>query len=186
MKIWVASLTDYNAGILHGKWFEISATSDVGDLHKKIAALLATSPTAREEDNPAEEWAIHDYSECPVDFGEHESLNSLVGFARAYESFVEDSAREGFAIYVEKIAELDACRNNWAAALENFHNAYRGEWATLASYAEDYFGEMHSNSPLPEMIADHINWASVYNDLTNGAVYDYRSSNGFHVFHCPE
>src|SRR4051794_38011437 len=53
-RIYVASLADYNAGNLHGRW--IDATQGADAIRREIAEILATS---REPD--AEEYAIHDY-----------------------------------------------------------------------------------------------------------------------------
>ncbi len=54
-RVYVASLSDYNAGVLHGRW--IDADQDADAIHADIAQMLAESPT----DKSAEEWAIHDY-----------------------------------------------------------------------------------------------------------------------------
>ena len=46
-RIYVASLSDYNAGILHGTWIDFAQLTDLDDLRAAIAAMLATSPTAK-------------------------------------------------------------------------------------------------------------------------------------------
>ncbi len=51
-RIYVASLGDYNAGRLHGRW--IDADQDSETIREAIAAMLAESP-----EEAAEEWAIH-------------------------------------------------------------------------------------------------------------------------------
>ena len=53
-RIYVASLADYNAGRLHGRW--IRADQQAEALHQEIAAMLAES-----QEPVAEDWAIHDY-----------------------------------------------------------------------------------------------------------------------------
>ena len=56
-RIYVASLSDYNAGILHGTWIDFAQLTDLDDLRAAIAAMLATSPTAKAAPGqPAEEW----------------------------------------------------------------------------------------------------------------------------------
>ncbi|RYH20560.1 MAG: antirestriction protein ArdA, partial [Alcaligenaceae bacterium] len=55
-RIYVASLSDYNAGILHGMWYDLGDFDDVDDVHAAIRAMLSLSPTALAERNPAEEW----------------------------------------------------------------------------------------------------------------------------------
>src|SRR5690242_7244320 len=74
-RIYVASLSDYNAGELHGVWMD--ADQDAGELHQAVAAMLALS-----NEPPAEDWAIHDYEGFgPFRVDEHESLEvvSAVG-----------------------------------------------------------------------------------------------------------
>jgi len=53
-RIYVASLSDYNAGRLHGGWFD--ADREPEKLEKEIGFMLACSPELI-----AEEWAIHDH-----------------------------------------------------------------------------------------------------------------------------
>jgi hypothetical protein len=53
-KIYVASLSDYNAGRLHGRW--IDANQPTHGIWSDIGDMLAESP-----EPGAEEWAIHDY-----------------------------------------------------------------------------------------------------------------------------
>jgi len=52
-RIYVASLSDYNAGRLHGAW--IDATQDADEIEAEVQEMLAASP-----EPIAEEWAIHD------------------------------------------------------------------------------------------------------------------------------
>ena len=67
-RIYVASLSDYNAGRLHGRW--IDATQGVDAVQAEVVAMLAESREA-----VAEEWAIHDYDEfAGVRLGEWEDL----------------------------------------------------------------------------------------------------------------
>ena len=53
-RVYVASLADYNAGRLHGRW--IDATLGAEHIQAETAAMLQES-----REPFAEEWAIHDY-----------------------------------------------------------------------------------------------------------------------------
>lgn len=53
-RIYVASLSDYNNGYLHGRWIRATQTSE--HIYDEIQQMLATSPSPS-----AEEWAIHDH-----------------------------------------------------------------------------------------------------------------------------
>lgn len=69
--IYVASLSDYNAGRLHGQW--IDATQSPDELLKEIGSMLKTSPI-----RGAEEWAIHDYQDFPgLRLSEYESIETI-------------------------------------------------------------------------------------------------------------
>jgi hypothetical protein len=62
LRIYVASLSDYNDGVLHGAW--INADQEADELHGDVGAML------RESIQPwAEEWAIHDYVCSPIQSG---------------------------------------------------------------------------------------------------------------------
>lgn len=75
-RIYVASLSDYNAGRLHGAW--ISANQDTEEIEEAIQAMLAKS-----NEPVAEEWAIHDYDGFgPVGLGEYESIEHVATLAR--------------------------------------------------------------------------------------------------------
>ena len=77
MQIYVACLTSYNQGLLHGSWIE--PTSDVEELSAEVAKVISSSPT-----EGAEEYAIHDYDGFP-DLGEYPDLQKVCDFAEMVE-----------------------------------------------------------------------------------------------------
>lgn len=78
--IYVGSLLDYNAGLLHGEW--IDATLPPSRVLARIADLLARSPTTRRTGEPAEEWAILDSEGFAERVDPHESLDCVHELAR--------------------------------------------------------------------------------------------------------
>ena len=58
-RIYVASLSDYNAGRLHGRW--IDATQSADTIREELSQMLAES-----QEPIAEEWAIHAYDTLRV------------------------------------------------------------------------------------------------------------------------
>jgi antirestriction protein len=54
LQIYVACLSAYSNGILHGKWIDV--VQDVNAMWNEINKILASSSMGH-----AEEWAIHDY-----------------------------------------------------------------------------------------------------------------------------
>lgn len=123
-RIYVASLSDYNAGVLHGRW--INATSDVPTMRAEIEAMLRMSPTTATHGDPAEEWAIHDYENFgPLRLDEYSSLRTIARLAGGIHAH-----GPAFAAYVADTGDNDE------QAIEHFEDRYRGEWASVDAYAE--------------------------------------------------
>jgi antirestriction protein len=119
-RIYVASLSDYNNGILHGAW--INASRDVEDLRAEVTAMLASSPTGN-----AEEFAVHDYEgfgQYAVD--EYESLDRLSRIARG----IHDHGL-AFGAWAARCDPTDE------AVLDHFDDAYLGDWSDVEAYAQD-------------------------------------------------
>ncbi len=128
-RIYVASLSDYNAGRLHGAW--IDATGELDEVYGAVETMLANSP----EPN-AEEWAIHDqmgFGNVLVD--EHASLE-----------WVHDVA-EGIALHNGAYAAWVATRDrNDSIATDQFMCDYLGQWSSVEDYAEQLLDDMGANT----------------------------------------
>lgn len=118
-RIYVASLSDYNAGRLHGEWLD--ATGDYDALSAGVQQMLAASP-----EPGAEEWAIHDYEGFgSLLIAEYEPLSIVSTIAHG---MVEHGpAFAAWAEFVDKDPER----------LKQFEEAYCGEWPSLIAYAEN-------------------------------------------------
>jgi antirestriction protein len=118
-RIYVASLSDYNAGRLHGTW--IDATQQAEELHEEIHTMLAEST-----EEIAEEWAIHDYEGFgPLRLSEYESIDTVTRIAVG-------------------IAEHGIAFAHWAALvgtgddeLASFNDHYLGHWPSIGAYAAE-------------------------------------------------
>ncbi len=74
-RIYVASLSDYNAGRLHGEW--IDASQEFEDIERAVKHMLARSPTPG-----AEEYAIHDHEGFgPLNIDEYLPLRAVARLA---------------------------------------------------------------------------------------------------------
>lgn len=121
-RIYVASLSDYNAGYLHGVW--IDATSDIQDIHAAVQQMLRASHSP-----DAEEWAIHDHEGfCGFRLGEWESFERVSRIARG---IVEHGP--AFAHYAGLVDDDE---------LTLFDDRYRGHWSSMADYAQSYLDDM--------------------------------------------
>jgi len=65
MRIYVASLSDYNDGRLEGKWFDLSDYSDASELMEAIQEMLDDLTKKYNDGEVREEWAVHDYEGIP-------------------------------------------------------------------------------------------------------------------------
>lgn len=122
-RIYVACLAAYNAGRLHGRW--IDATIGADAIHEQIEQMLAESP-----EPGAEEFAIHDH-EGLGDIGEHESIERIAELAEA----IDDAGDDAPAL----LAWLDAEAGRDPS---DFAEVFRGQWDSLADYAEHLHEEM--------------------------------------------
>ncbi len=140
-RIYVASLSDYNAGRLHGVWME--AAQDPEGLHDQIDRMLQASPTPG-----AEEWAIHDYE----GFGnfqvpEYEALEWVSAVAT------------GIAEHGGAFAAFAAFVNDEPEGLKQFEEAYRGHWDSLTDYAESLLDDLGATEVLeqvPEWLQPYV------------------------------
>ena len=146
-QVYAASLTDYNAGILHGAW--LPADVDETELHEGIEAMLAASPVAKQSGQPAEEWAIHDsegFNGLHID--EHEGLGFVTRIGRGVAD--HGVAFAHWATRVSTDEELDA-----------FEDRYRGHYETVEAYADQLLDDLGASLAL-EAVPD---WLQPYLQL---------------------
>lgn len=160
-RIYVASLSDYNAGILHGVW--IDATQDPEDIQYDIDVMLAESPTAKAEGVPAEEYAVHDWEGFHGCFGSSE-WPDLEAVSTVANLLVEYG--EPFAVWfgAEKYAfhDWESSSDEWA---DQFADQFRGEWESLADYAEELLDGTGQLTALPRRLYSYFNFEAYGRDL---------------------
>lgn len=183
-RIYVASLSDYNSGTLHGAWIDIDSTMTGDDIHELVAEMLADSPenklcqwcgasvtdhtgerasTHAPLPGKAEEWAIHDYDGFGgLDLGEYESFDRIAEIGAA----IEEHGLDVVAAFVG---------NDSSADLASISDAYLGEWDSLADYVEDFHESCGTELGALEA---YIDWEKVARDWEyNGDVWTATSSN---------
>ncbi|RJQ79964.1 antirestriction protein ArdA [Pseudonocardiaceae bacterium YIM PH 21723] len=133
--IYVASLTDYNCGRLHGVWIDLGAGVDSDDVMNQIVEMLADSPAVRfGEDWIAEEWAIHDHEGFEgYKVSEYHDLGEVMEAAEAIEQHGEPMA-----------LWLSLPDRSVADAITSFNDAFRGVWESPEDWANDEFREIYS------------------------------------------
>ncbi len=176
-RIWAGSLSDYNNGVLHGSWLD--AARDPDEIQADIQTMLTASPWTARTGEPAEEWGIFDtdnFGDCRID--QHEDLDWVSGVARGI-------AEHGpaFAAWADVVED--------PGLLDNFDEAYLGEYDNLEAYAEQLTDDLGYNQLLDDNLPEHIrryvdiNYAGLAQDMwLNGDVQVYdRSDGGVWIFH---
>ncbi|MCL4367879.1 MAG: antirestriction protein ArdA [Actinobacteria bacterium] len=137
-RIYVASLSDYNSGRLHGNWIDANQTAE--ELQEAINEMLRRSP-----EPGAEEWAIHDYDGFgPLRLGESDSMEYVARLA-------EGIAKYGLAF----AAWADEVGNN-PEALDQFEDVYFGAWESVEAYAHEVFDDLGYLAEFARSLPEHL------------------------------
>ena len=148
-QIYVASLSDYNNGILHGRWIE--ATEDPEAAQDQIDEMLAESPTTKKYGDVAEEWAIHDYEGFGnIRVGENEALSTISLWARGIHSH-----GLAFSAWVAHVGETND------ETIQQFEDCYQGAWESTDAYAENFLDQLGAEQTINET----PNWLQPYLNL---------------------
>lgn len=167
--IYVACLAAYNSGHQHGAW--IDATQEPEEIEAAVQAMLARSPVPK-----AEEWAIHDHDLGGVSISEYESFATVSAIAKAVEEH-----GSAFAAYIGHVG-IDYSAQDWNVTVDHFQEAYRGEFSSMADYAEEYCMDVYGMGEVPEWLQHHIDWESVGKSLEIGEMWSAEAPNGVYVF----
>lgn len=117
-RIYVASLSDYNEGRLHGAWIDANQSEE--ELAAAVTAMLDESPVPI-----AEEWAIHDYEDfAPLRLHEFESLAVVTRLAAGIAKY-----GRAFAAWADHVGVEDA-------SPDQFEDCYIGEYESGAAFVE--------------------------------------------------
>ena len=163
-RIYVACLSAYNNGYLHGAW--IDAGQETWDIWAAIEKMLRASPMP-----DAEEYAIHDYEGFEgIRISESEGIEQVRGVA----AFVTEHGTLGAAIYNDLGGYLDEAR-------EAMTDRYLGCYASLADYMEEV---TEDSITIPQPLAYYIDWEAMGRDAElNGDVATVRTAHDeVHVF----
>lgn len=132
-RIYVASLSDYNAGILHGTWLGADLGAEI--LHEGIAEMLAESPAMKRYGEVAEEFAIHDFEGFGlVHLEEYESIERVAQLAQGITEH-----GDAFGVWWAMESRGDA---DWGDVQSQFAEQYLGEFSSLEDYAGQVLDDM--------------------------------------------
>ena len=169
-KIYAASLSDYNAGVLHGAW--IRADQDEDEIEEAITAMLE-----RSSQPGAEEWAIHDYEGFSgIELSEYEQTDTI---ARIGAGLAEHGP--AFAHWADCVGTGDQ------DLLDQFHQHYLGHWDSMEDYAEQLLDDLGIDTEGlgPEMLRPYIRLdiEAFARDLAC-ELHVGQDGDGVHVFDC--
>lgn len=146
-RLYVRCLAAYNNGILHGSWIDTS--TDVDEMKEAIDQILKTSPI-----KGAEEWAVHDFENMPVNLGEYPQLKMIA----AFESFVEENGhiiREDLVAIVEDANRLDDIdMENLAGIFDEF-----------SDYSDEAADELLATYKTPDAVRTYFDYEAFGRDL---------------------
>lgn len=169
-RIYVASLSDYNNGILHGVWIDIDAGTTADEIQEQINDMLNGSPAAKKYGDIAEEWAVHDY-EGFKGIGEYPDLETLCTWVEQVEEH-----GEAWRVYVENVG------TNYAT-VEDFQNTYRGEYGCKDDFVYEFVDEMGYLANVPDTVRNYFDYDAFGYDLLMSDFTGIEGEDGkFYVF----
>ncbi len=138
-RVWIASLSDYNAGHLHGAW--VDADQEPDDIWEGVNGVLRTS-----REPGAEEWAVFDYEGFgPLRLSEYETVERISRLGRGI-----GEHGEAFAAFAHFLGDGED------ELLQRFEDSYLGHWESVRAYAEDYLDACGIDELLDEHIPDSL------------------------------
>jgi antirestriction protein len=148
-KIYVACLSSYNGGRLHGAWIDCDQDSD--EIMAEIKAMLSRSPM-NEEGEECEEWAIHSYEGfLGVEISEHEGIERVVEIAQALEEH-----GEAMAAFLEHYSFED---------IDDFEERYQGSYESEQAFTEEHYSELIDKVEEAGLQSIYIDFETLTRDL---------------------
>lgn len=169
-RIYVASLSDYNAGKLLGRW--IDADRGAEHIWQEIKAMLASS-----KEMVAEEWAIHDFEGFgALRLEEYDSIDAVAELA-------EFTTEHGnvFPALVSHFGGLSQIEE----AKQYLSDGYHGSFKSIEDYVEQFMDDCYGDvlSKLPDIIKYHIDYAGIAHDFElGGDIFTLDIDGELHVF----
>jgi len=208
--IYVASLSDYNAGRLHGRWIDVERL-DAEDIQYEVDRILETSPesracmycgqlTERITSGRFEGWHVHEEGSEPVGHvatpygqpAEEWAIHDFDGFFGL--PVGEWTSFETIAEWARVLTEVgDDLQPAFGAYVEHtgdtdadehtFFDHYRGEYDDMADYAAELAEETGMLEGVPDWLQYRIDWHGVGHDLEMDGYWSTRSpGHGVYVF----
>lgn len=170
LRIYVASLSDYNNGRLHGVWIDAYAEPD--EIFTDINKMLEQSVS-----DEAEEFAIFDHDGFfPWRPGEYESIETVSKVAQGIAAH-----GRAYAHWVGSVGTSES------AVLDRFEDSYFGFWESIEEYARCLVDDvgMWSGELVPDSLSAyvHFDYEGFADDLVDsGDITISEGDGGVYVF----
>ncbi|MEO0631997.1 MAG: antirestriction protein ArdA, partial [Planctomycetota bacterium] len=170
-RIYVASLADYNAGRLHGRWIDTDQGAD--ELHAEIQAMLSESTYPPEEND----WAIHDQEGFGgLALNEAESMEDLsrlsLLIAEHSELFADVAAYLGGATWIDEA-------EGWF--VDRYHGAFSSVLEYTWQFIEDCYAEQLDQ--MGDFLGRYIDYEAIARDLElGGDIITFKRDGEIHIF----
>ena len=171
-RIYIASLSDYNAGRLHGRW--IDATRGPRHIYHEVQRMLTAS-----HQPIAEEWAIHDYEGFgAVRLSENPLLETVAQIAYGIAQ-----RGDAFSAWIAHVGD------DPAKTMNDFDTAYLGKWNSMEAYARDASQSLEAiDKGMPDLYCPYIKFDVsqfaidlemnlIVTEAPDGDVYIFEASN---------
>lgn len=173
-RIYVADLAAYNAGHLHGRWYDPADYDyDADTLQGAVNQLLSTGQKLYGDDTMSvhEEYAIHDYDDFyGLKIGEYDSLERVCVLAKALDDTLAgygDNQAEAFALFVDNFGIDTNTADDISEAVDQFSDAYIGEQTAL-DYAYEYIESTGMMDNVNDTVSQYFDYESFARDLKLG------------------
>lgn len=166
-RVYIASLSDYNANQHIGRWFELAEYTGKDDLLHAVTAMLAIhdSHFPLPFGQKREEWICLDAEHLPNKLvNESPDFNAIYNYLETIED-MDDERKEAYELFIDNGNDS-----------ETFDELYQGKYGdrpydddyTAKEYAETTFWEQHSEKDIPASVRNYIDFGSMANDLVLG------------------
>lgn len=195
MRAYFASLSDYNAGHLHGVWVDLDGLDET-EIQDEINTMLRTSrhPNVtykcsecdgdddgaecdmchgKGEYQSAEEWAVHDYDGIPSGMGEQPSLTDLVEYVQ-----MKEEHGEAWDAYLE-------CVGGNNASEDDFQEKYAGEADTELAWVEQWLEDSGLLHGISDNLTRYFDYEAYLRDMKHGGTVSFERVDGtIYAFWC--
>ena len=166
MNITLNSLSDYNAGRLIWKTFDLSNMGKEEYL-TAISEWLASVDLKRDDGEVREEWNVADIEDIPRNFvGDYDLDDEFWEYKEALEASHLDA--EVFAAAMAAGIDLDSVEDR-----------YRGEYRNDYEFAVELFDELYAHE-VPEFMQNYIDYEAYARDL----MMDFTEADGHYFWNC--